>query len=133
MDFTPPKEKIGEFKLNFNREKSPYYLWTEQNLYLFGYGHYSLFDATNPNFDIPNGDVTTIKNELHVNIGSWIRQKDNSIFVSIDTEKLGFVLIKDNTSENYFVYWAVLVFDETKNSLEKLAFQAKKDLIKNNP
>ncbi len=134
IEYSPKYRQIGIFNLHFNRsDNSPFYKWEEMGIYLFGHGKKGGQFWGDGTFEVPNGDVTTIKNSKHVNIGYWLRQKDDSLFVSITEEKVGFVLVKEKLSENYLVYWANLSDVQANKTLDRLALFAKNLHILNNP
>lgn len=131
IEFVKRGSKIGAFILKYNFENSPYYNWVEYNYYLFGHGKDGGHFWGNGSFDVNNGNLTSIKNELHVNVGGWKRQIDNSLFVFDIQQEIGFILEGKNDDKEFDVFWAKLNPDYAyKFEFQKMA---RLNQIANNP
>jgi hypothetical protein len=126
--FTAIGQALGELELKFNRDNAPYYYWEEKNYYLFAEGHF----WSEPDFRGDLGDLTTIIDNRHVNIGHWRRQFDDSIFVYAEPLKQGYVLLKSSI-KTPLIYWATVITPSNTDTLGQLALQGERNSISGNP
>lgn len=124
-------QKIGTFILKYNWENSPYYCWAEYNYYLFGHGKDGGHFWGNGSFDVNNGNLTTIKNEIHVNVGGWKRQTNCTLFVFDTQQQIGFILEGKSEEKEYDVFWAKLNPEHSYNF--EFIKMARLNQIANNP
>jgi hypothetical protein len=126
--FTAAGNPIGEFILKHNRENTPYYFWEEKNYFLFAKNHF----WGDVGFSDSLGDLATIIDGNHANIGFWRRQLDDTIFVYVEHLKQGYVLVKSNLNSP-IIYWATVVTPPNTNALGRYAIQVEGISISGNP
>ncbi len=125
------KPQVGQFKACVNHYGQIYYSWEEKGYCLFT-PSLEFHDGDFQNNS--SGDLALFENGKSTKIGYWFTQLDNTVFVCNTVEKIGFVLIKNKENSKIGdVYWATVISPPDVNSLDKLALDAQRNEIINNP